>query len=80
VAFAAALVLAAGSGARGSLALAPGAGSPGPDPLPEGLLALRDGNPAARGLPLLAALAEGARREVRLPMADGAVLRVAVAP
>ena len=78
--FAAALVLVPGQGARGTLALTPEAAVAGAEALPEGLDALRAGNPVALGLPLLAALAAGARRELRLPLTDGGALRVAVAP
>ncbi|HLZ64833.1 MAG TPA: beta-ketoacyl synthase chain length factor [Aliidongia sp.] len=41
---------------------------------------LRTGNPAARALPLLAALAEGAARDVALPLMAGNLLKLAVVP
>lgn len=44
------------------------------------LEALRQRNPAARGLPLLAALAAGQSAEVALGGIDGALLRIAVTP
>jgi hypothetical protein len=46
----------------------------------EGLEALRSGVPAARGLPLLAALARGSNAAVILEYAAGAHLRVLVTP
>lgn len=41
-----------------------------------GLEALRSGNPAARSLPLLAAIAVGAPAQVRLPYSDSSILTV----
>jgi hypothetical protein len=82
-AFGVALVLAPVAG-RNALALlevdfAEGAARPAPmnDP---GLEALRAGVPAARSLPLLAALARGGGAEIELPYLAGNHLRVALAP
>ena len=44
------------------------------------LEALRGGNPAARALPLLAAVARAAEREIELPYAAGNLLTVRVTP
>ncbi|CAH0258904.1 beta-ketoacyl synthase chain length factor [Roseomonas sp. CECT 9278] len=78
--FALALVLVPGAGRHGALGLTPQDGAAALPDLPGGLRALRDANPVARALPLLAALAGGAAATLDLPMLDDARLRVAFAP
>jgi hypothetical protein len=83
--FGAALVLTPGPThrtlARLSIALT-GAGAPMPDTrMPEmGLERLRLGNPAARGLPLLAAIARGGRETIRLEAAASGACEIGVEP
>ena len=76
-AVAVALVLSPHAGRHGTIEVAPLAQAPGGRPaLPEGLLALHEGNAVARSLPLLALLAAGTAGEVVLPMLDDAGLAV----
>ena len=81
--FGAALVLSADAGANALAVLevlfSPEEARPTPMPDP-GLEAARIGIPAARSLPLLAAIARGASETVVLDFPFGAHLRVAVAP
>lgn len=79
-AFALALVLVPGSGARGTLRMAIEAGAAAPPDLPDTLRAAHDANPVARAIPLLRALAAGIGATVTLPMLDDARLRVEVTP
>lgn len=79
-AFALALVLVPGVGARGTLHITPQAGAAGPPALHGSLAALHEANPVARALPLLVALAGGAPLALHLPMLDDARLHVAIAP
>lgn len=79
--FAAALVLAPRGGARGALALGCAAGAVAAEAtLPPGLAALRDGNPVARALPLLAAVAARRAARLRLALLEDAALDVAYTP
>ena len=78
--FALALVLVPGAGRRGALRLAPQAGAAVPPDLPASLAALRDANPVARALPVLAALAAGRSAALEVPMLEDARLRLDVVP
>ena len=64
---------------HGSVRLTQEAAPCEPPSLAEGLAALHDGNPVARVLPLLAAIAGGTGGMVSLPMLEDARLAVAVA-
>ena len=76
-----ALVLVPGEGALGSLSVAYGAGAVATEPaLPASLAALRAGNPVARGLPLLAALAARRAAALRFALPEAAGLDVSVTP
>jgi hypothetical protein len=81
--FGAALVLAAQPGARclAHLAVSIEPRLLEPSRLPDaGLEGLRTGNPAARILPLLAALARGEAAELRLPYVHSQALRIRLTP
>ena len=79
--FAVALVLVPGGGAHGALRLGYSAqASTAEPPLPPGFEAIRAGNPAARALPLLVALAAGQAMTLRLALPEAAALDIAVAP
>lgn len=78
--FAAAFVLVPGMGSHGALRIAYAAeGPPAEPPLPPGLEAIRAGNPAARALPLLMALAARRATTLRLALPEAAGLEVTVA-
>ncbi|MBR0682728.1 beta-ketoacyl synthase chain length factor [Roseomonas eburnea] len=77
--FALALVLAPGGARRGALRIEPcELPAPAAPTLPPGLGTLHDGNPVARALPLLSALAAGRHGGMLLPMLDDASLSVTV--
>jgi hypothetical protein len=79
--FAAALLLVPEGAALGSLRVGYRAGGPLTEPaLPAGLDAVRAGNPAARALPLLVALAAGQPATLSFALPEAAALDVAVAP
>ncbi len=79
--FAVALVLLPGAGALGTLTLAYDArGEAAEPPLPGRLDAIRAGNPAARALPLLMALAARRATALRFALPEAAALDVTVAP
>jgi hypothetical protein len=67
-------------GARAGLELRYVAESPAPAPPAEGLDALAEGNPAARALPLLRALAARRAAQIQLPLLDDAHLELRVLP
>lgn len=79
--FAAALVLVPRAGARGALALGCAAGAAVAEaPLPPDLAALREGNPVARALPLLAAIAGRRAARLRLALLEDAALELDYTP
>lgn len=79
--FAVALVLLPGAGALGTLDLAYDArGVAAEAPLPDSLDAIRAGNPAARALPLLVALAARRTAALRFALPEAAALDVTVTP
>ena len=79
--FGVALVVAAAPGPQTLARLDLVPGGPAPTALPAAALeALRLGNPSARALPLLQALATAARGTVTLPYLDGCTLAVGIEP
>lgn len=79
--FAAAFVLVPGAAPHGTLRI--GYAAEGPDaepPLPPDFAAIRSGNPAARALPLLIALAGRQSATMRLALPEAAGLDIAVVP